>query len=85
MISDQGQKSACASILPAAMFAAPTGGLWLTSVTLSDSPASRSTFSVMPQAALPTGVDRLLPARSASDCTGESLGTTMPLPVPLRL
>ena len=66
MISDHGQKSAWASILPAAMLAAPTGGAWFFSATLVTGMCwSCRALSSMPQAALPTGVETDFPFRSA--------------------
>ncbi len=83
MISDQGQKSEWASILPAAMFAAPTAGLWFFSWNLTL--LSWAAFSSMPQAAEPTGVETALPSRSEILYISDFTGTTMALPEPLRL
>jgi hypothetical protein len=67
MISDHGQKSECASILPVAMLAAPTAGAWFFSSML-DSGIFLSCIALisMPQAALPTGVETDFPFRSSS-------------------
>ena len=66
MISDHGQKSAWASILPVAMLAAPTAGAWFfISMRVGGILASCIALISMPQAALPTGVDTDLPFRSS--------------------
>jgi hypothetical protein len=39
----------------------------------------------MPWAVEANGTEMVLPLSSASDCTLEALGTTMPLPLPLML
>ena len=67
MISDQGQKSECASILPVAMLAAPTAGAWFfISMLESGIFLSCSALINMPQEALPTGVEIALPFKSSS-------------------